>query len=87
MPEYNESTLAGSSWQRACKVVIDNPIGSTSNLSITEEKVYQLGYSVIRESLGAGLSVTFDSNNPKHVELYNLLNDLYIEQRAIRDAI
>ena len=85
-PNYNETTLAGQTWQRAHHIVIENPYNKSPRMTFGEQKVYVMGDKTITDYVGQQLSVTFDSNNPKHVALYTAINDIYVELREIRDT-
>lgn len=84
-PNYNEATILGQSWQRACRVVIENPYAAAPSIVFVEEKVYNLEDKVIREPV-SNLNVQFDQENLLHVEIYTKLNDLYTQLREIRDT-
>ena len=84
---YNPSTVAGSSYQRAFSIYIDNPLSGTPSIAFVEEKVLELDAGEpIHTQLGSNLSTKFDSANPDHVQLYTLLNTLYTTLREARDA-
>lgn len=84
-PNYNESSVAGTQWQRACRVVIENPLNGTPSLMLVEERVMQLGEDIIATPC-ANLSVAFDTNNPLHMDIYNKINEVYVLLREARDA-
>ena len=86
IPNYKETTVAGSSWVRAHDVHIKNPHGGTPYMVISEEKIMLLadGDKITKPS--SNLVVSFDVNNPKHLQLYGLINDIYIEERDKRDT-
>lgn len=83
-PNYNQSTIAGESWQRAKSVHIDNPFNGLPSINFVEEKVFVLADKTINEPLGS-LATTFDAANPQHGQLYYLLNELYTVLREVRD--
>lgn len=84
---YNPSIVAGSTYQRAFSVYIDNPLSGTPSIAFAEEKVIVLdGVEPIHTQLGVNLSTTFDSTNPDHAQLYTLLNTVYTTLREARDA-
>lgn len=85
-PNYKETTVSGTSWQRACRVNIDNSYGSTPSIVFEEEKISNLDGELIRQPAG-NLSRAFDPLNANHVALYEMLNNLYIELREERDSI
>lgn len=84
-PNYKESNVTGTQWQRATRIVIENPFGGIPTVNFIEEKATQLGESVITQ-LCANLIVAFDPGNPAHLDLYDKLNSLYTVAREARDA-
>lgn len=46
---YKETTIAGTSWQRACRAVIEHPLDNTSSVMYVEEKAINLGDSLITQ--------------------------------------
>lgn len=61
MPNYNESSVAGTKWQRCHEVRISNPFGGAPVAIFNEEAVVAVdGAEVIRRSLGA-CSAAFDA--------------------------
>lgn len=88
MPDYRQSDVAGTKWTRAVRVQIDNPrpsLNQPPRLMFVEEEVVQAGGLEVT-NLSANLHVTYDPANPKHVQLYTLMNELYILAREERDA-
>ena len=84
-PNYNESTVAGTSWTRCMNVSIDNQYGHTPSMVLFEEKIYVLeGGKIIREPVG-NLSVAFDTNIPAHQQIYDVINSEYVRLRELRD--
>lgn len=81
---YKETTVAGTSWVRANKVQIHNPLGAAPYLIITEERVFVLEGEQTSKDVAA-LTAVFDVNNPLHLQLYGTLNAIYIEEREKRD--
>lgn len=81
---YAETTVSGTSWKRACRVFIENPLGGTPSLTIVEEEAINLNGKVITQVV-ANLSVPFDASNPDHLTVYNALNGIYVKARASRD--
>ena len=82
---YNESAVSGTSWKRACRVFIENPLGGTPSLVIVEEEAINLGGKIITQAV-ANLSVPFDPSDADHLTVYNSLNNIYIKAREARDA-
>lgn len=101
MANYKESAVAGTKWQRASRVVIDNPYGGTPGVLLVEQQAMQLGDEVVIKDIG-NLAATFDPAaeiplvNPEtgeslgqvmtHQQLYVALHSLYIQLAAERDA-
>ena len=86
-PNYNQTTVAGESWQRAHHVVIENPLNGTPKLTFGEQKVFVFGDKTITEFVGQDLSVSLDPTNQKHLAIYAALNELYVELRTARDTV
>ena len=84
MPDYKETTVSGTAWQRAFRVSIDNAYGATPSIVFEEEKITNLAGELVRQPAGT-LSRAFDALNTNHVALYEMLNNLYIELREERD--
>lgn len=82
---YNESEVLGTKWQRACRVVIENPYKQTPSINFIEEEVVNLGDKVFSQIVGNVYS-NFDSNNELHASIYIKLNELYTLLREARDA-
>jgi len=84
---YKQTDVSGESWQRAVSVLINNPLNGVPNINIQEEAIYTLGDKIIKENIDPfkALRATFDINNPLHLELYDVLNRVYIELRELRD--
>lgn len=84
-PNYAESTVAGTSWKRVCRVAIENPLGATPSLMMVEEEVFVLGDKQVKNHI-ANLSCSYDANDPDDVQLYTLLNAKYVKLRTARDT-
>ena len=82
---YRESTVSGSQWTRAVRVVVENPYGQTPSLMFLEEEISILGDKQIKQNV-ANLYSQFDPENEDHVTLYTLLNAEYVKVREARDA-
>lgn len=103
MADYNESTVAGQTWQRAYQIVIENTRGSAPVIRFDEERVIALEDGTeVRKPLG-NLAVSFDPTasipllNPltgeptggtiTHGEVYAILYSAYIASALARDAV
>ena len=102
MPEYNETDVTGSAYQRCYQVVIDNPLSGVPTIRFDEERVVVATGAPSRTPLGP-LAVAFDpaatiplidpqtgeptGESITHRELYVALYSGYIEQAAARDAL
>lgn len=84
-PNYSESSVSGTSWKRAVRVLVENPLGGAPALTIIEEEAISLNGKNITRPV-ANLNVQFDQNNPLHLQAYSVLNAIYIEEREKRDA-
>jgi len=86
MSNYKESTISGSQWQRAVRVVILNPYNGVPSISFAEELLISLGDGKVITESCPGVGTVFDTANPSHVELYEKLDALYTQLRDERDA-
>lgn len=84
MADYKETTVTGSKWQRAVRVVIDNPYNCLPSILFVEEELINTGDMIIPR-LCSNLSAVFDPKNEIHIEIYTKLNELYILLREERD--
>jgi len=62
MSNYKQTTVAGESWVRAKRIVIENPLSEDSTVKFIEEKVVVLEDGTVSTPCGA-LSISVDSNN------------------------
>lgn len=101
MPDYNESTVSGKSWQRCPQVLISNPHEGKPVVRLSEETVVTVGDKKFTESL-PGIQFEFDPNiviqlrNPETgapigatmtgIQVYVALYSLYIQKAMERDA-
>lgn len=83
--DYKESSVAGTSWQRAVRVVVENPYGGVPSINIVEEKAVNLGDGVITNLCG-NLTTVFNPEDALHMAIYEKLNELYVVLREARDA-
>ena len=83
-PNYKETEVAGQAWQRAVRVVIENPYQGLPFITYVEEKVYNIGEKSITEPV-ANLGVGFNLEDQLHVDIYTKLNELYTVLRDQRD--
>ncbi len=66
MADYKQSTVSGSSFQRACDVIIRNPLNGAKTISFTEEKVFTVGgetFTAAVPNLFGGLQREFTPEN------------------------
>lgn len=85
MTNYKESTSISTQWTRCARVFIENPLDGVPGASFVEEVAVRLSEQTITR-LSGNLTVTFNQDNPKHVQAYNLLNEIYMEAALARDA-
>lgn len=101
MPDYKESVLNGTEWQRCNVVVVTNPLGGNPKISFDEERVVSVGGRIIKEGVG-GCQKAFNPNGSfplldtatnlptgatmSHTDLYVALYSLYMQTAAERDA-
>ena len=86
MADYKEKEVAGKSWQRACRVIIENPYGGLPTITFVEQEATQLGEKIIMKDCGS-VGLQFDAQNATHVQIYTILNQLYMELAAARDTV
>lgn len=101
MADYQATDVAGKSWKRCCRMVVENPLNSPSSLLLVEETAISLGDKTI-STPDANLSVVFSPEasfslrNPltgeetgvtmTHAELYTILYSVYMQLALERDA-
>jgi hypothetical protein len=102
MANYNETSLTGSEWQRASRVVVNNPYGGVPNIQFHEEKIAELS-SGLKVNTPVGVlteqmtdpSTVFNLVHPltgvtvgsaSYLELHVILHSLYLHLAAIRDT-
>jgi hypothetical protein len=101
MPDYKESSLSGTEWQRCNVVVVTNPLGGKPKIAFEEERVFSVGGRVIKEGIGGCLKafapdgafpLLYPATNlptgmsMTHTELYVALYSLYMQTAMERDA-
>lgn len=62
MPDYKQTTINGTSWQRAWRVECENPLDSQRQITFHEELVLNAADQTIR-SIAGSVSVVFDLQN------------------------
>lgn len=99
---YKQSTVSGESWQRAARVIVENPYNAVPSVMFVEESVATLdGGKIIKEHVG-NISIPFnptatfpgldpETNLPvgrdiSHGEVYALLYSLYMHLTTERDG-
>lgn len=101
MPNYNESQVAGTAWQRCHTVTVSNPLGGVPKIEFAEERVIALEGDDIHQWV-AGCSKQFSptgvfllldpttnaatGTTMTHTQLYIALYSLYMQTAAERDA-
>lgn len=101
MSNYKQTTVLGEAWQRAARVVVENPLNATPSILIVEEEAIVLGDKTITNVCG-NLSCQFDpaatfpgldpetglpvGRDITHGEVYALLNSLYMHLAKLRDT-
>ena len=76
MPDYQQTTIAGTRWKRACRINIENPLNGTPSVLFAEEEVINLGEGqepikqlVSNLSVPFSLTDTFPLRNPETGEI------------------
>lgn len=100
MPNYKESSVAGSVWQRAYKVIIDNVYNSVPTVTFNEEEIISTGTTNISKHISSLVehfndpTKSFPLINPldgteigtaTYQDVYVLLSSLYINLANQRD--
>jgi hypothetical protein len=62
MPNYKETLLQGTKYQRACRITIDNPLDQTPSVTFIEEEVILNSDNTRSHKIIGSLSMTFDPN-------------------------
>lgn len=62
MPDYKQTTINGTTWQRAWRVECENPLQGQRKITFHEEQVLNAGNQQIRTPAGS-VSVQFDLLN------------------------
>lgn len=101
MPNYNESQVAGTAWQRCHTVTVRNPLGGVPVIEFAEERVIAIDGDDIKQwCQGCGkafdMAGTFPLLDPAtnattgatmtHAQLYVAIYSLYMQTAAERDA-
>lgn len=102
MPNYKETSISGSEYQRCCEIRIVNPVGKVPSISFVEQKVATIGESTI-ETPASSIEISFDPTkvielrDPQSGELsgasmtfeevYAVLYSAYIQEATARDAL
>lgn len=73
MPDYKETTLAGTAYTRANQVVISNPLTGVKAVSFYEEQIVNLGDEQIVRAQG-GVQEPFTADNA--AEEFALINPI-----------
>lgn len=81
---YKQTTVTGESWQRVKSVIIQNTLNEIPRMILVEELVTNVGDRTLKEDCG-GLTIKFNTEDIRHLELYTTINNLYIEAREARD--
>ena len=97
---YKESEVTGTSWQRAWRVNVENPLNGQPTITFFEEQAFNTGTEVILKQVGS-ISCAFnptdtfpgidpETNQPvgrdiTHGEVYALLYSLYMDLAGKRD--
>ena len=65
MPNYKQSTVAGTTWKRCHQVVLDNPLGVVPTIRFDEQEVLAIDGRAVEIKRSAGsLSLPFDAAQP-----------------------
>lgn len=78
MADYKESSLSGTKYQRACRIMIENPLGKIPRATFVEEEV-TIEPDGVTHKLAGSLSMAFDPN-----ELVTMIDPLTNEPTEIQ---
>lgn len=100
MANYRESSVSGSKWQRATRVVVDNQLGNTPSIYFEEEEIVNFDGTTFKKPVGI-VNCVFEADkeipliNPATGEelgatitqkdIYVALHSLYMQLVAKRD--
>ena len=103
MADYKETDIAGKSWQRASRVIIENTYQQTPVMRVCEQEMLQVGDRVIPSDLGVTLELSFDTDaqfplrhpitdeligeTARHADLQMLLYSLVRHLQEERDKV
>jgi hypothetical protein len=62
MADYKETDLIGKKYQRACRIVIENPLGEAPTVNFVEEEVTILSGDVKNHKLVGSMNYAVDQN-------------------------
>lgn len=100
MTNYKETTVAGQSWVRSHRVIIDNPLNGVPEINFLEEKVVDTG-TVVKTAISSLQEIMtnpaqtfnlYDANGVKtlntatYADVYSMLRSLYLTLAAKRDG-
>lgn len=85
MANYKETDVAGKTWLRASRVIIDNPYAALPSILFVEDELINLGEGKVSYRPVANLTCSFDQGSQLHADIYTKLNELYILLREARD--
>ena len=101
MANYKETEIAGNQWTRAFRVVIENPYDKPSAIVFMEEQLLNTGEHIVKLPLDSTLVEYFNPESKfklldphtlepigiemSHMDLYTVLNSLYMALAKRRD--
>lgn len=102
MPDYQETQVTGTKWQRCNQVVLDNPYNGQRSIEMREETVATLDGSVFSQTV-QGMKFNFDPSDliqlrdpatgvltgstMSMMDMYVAVWSLYLQKAAERDAV
>lgn len=100
MADYKETTEICRKWQRAFRIVIENPYNSEKTVTFFEEEIVDIDGEVLKRPAG-NLKITFNATDAfpgldidtglpigrdvTHGEVYSLMYSLYMHLAKQRD--
>lgn len=71
MADYKQTSIAGDSWVRSNRVVVENGRGGTPAITFAEERIINTASGEFAQNIG---SVSEPFTNDNAIESFNLLN-------------
>jgi hypothetical protein len=103
MANYNETTIAGESYQRTNRIIIENPYQGSPEIAFEEQKIFNLGDGEVLMKPLNQLRVFFNPTEDINIidpttnietghivtmgEIYAMIYSVYWQKASERDAL